>query len=140
MHYGFVLPNSPNIDDDIRLDHLIIPKLEARIRTQLQDVGFLGAYALLPATNELCFKTQVAVRAVLLTCNEWEYFAESGEDLSGDTTPAVNEWVKDLLRMYRSEAVAKLKQVDQLEDSTPKDLLRLRWTQIVDGINAFMDT
>lgn len=141
MHYGFVVshesPGSHSIDDDIRLDHLILPKIPENIRTQLQDVGFLGGYALLPASNELCFKTQVAVRAVLLTCNEWEHYLGSGEDLTVDYTEQVDEWVKNLLVGYRETAEEKLRAVEKLENETMRSVLTLRWRQIVDAIDRF---
>lgn len=133
VHYGFICSHTsdgPSPDDDIRLDHLIIPKLSVAVRDQLQDVGFLGAYALLPATNELCFKTQVAVRAALLTCNEWEYFVACGEDLSVDYTSEVNEFVKSLLAEYRKTAI---------EYSGAPGMLGLRWTQIVEAIDQWIE-
>ena len=140
VHYGFICSHTlegPSIDDDIRLDHLILPKLNPDIQSQLQDVGFLGAYALLPANNELCFKTQVAVRAAILTCNEWEYFVTNGEDLSVDYTTAVNDFVKKLLVEYRGLALGKISELRGLGNSTAKGTLSLRWTQIIDAIDAF---
>lgn len=146
VHYGFVCASSadqPNIDDDIRLDHLLLPKLSESVRNQLRDVGFLGAYALLPASNELCFKTQVAVRAVLLTCNEWEYFVANGEDLGDDQTPAVRSFMEPLLSAYHTTAVDKLKLLaspDMHEDykEVQVALLETRWMQIRDAIDAFL--
>lgn len=84
----------PSPDDDVRLDHLIIPRLSESIQQHLQDLGFLGAYALIPATNELCFRAQVAIRAALLTCTEWEFFATNGEDLASDQTDAVKNFLR----------------------------------------------
>ena len=132
VHYGFICPHTPHgpSDDDIRLDHLIIPKLSIEVQNQLQDVGFLGAYALLPAKNELCFKTQVAVRAAVLTCNEWEFFVACGEDLTVDRTPEVNAFVKPLLAEYRKEAARYC---------DAHGMLGLRWTQILDAIDAFSE-
>lgn len=133
MHYGFICsnePNGPSPDDDIRLDHLLIPKLSQSVRDQLQDVGFLGAYALLPASNELCFKTQVAMRAALLTCNEWEYFVACGEDLSTDYTREVNQLVRSFLSDYRKAAAGHC---------NAPGMLGLRWRQIVDAIDAFTE-
>lgn len=85
----------------------------------------------MPAKNELCFKTQVAVRAMLLTCNEWEYFVASGEDLSVDYSGDVDEYVEVLLRGYRMQA---------LEGSKVTGMTGLRWRQIVDAIDAFLET
>lgn len=129
-----------SVDDDIRLDHIILPKTPENIRTQLQDVGFLGGYALLPASNELCFKTQVAVRAVLQTCNEWEHFLSSGEDLTVDHTQMVDDWVKALLPEYRATADEKIAAAEKLENETAMSILTLRWRQIVDAIDRFTAT
>lgn len=143
VHYGFVCSHEPDghsVDDDIRLDHLVLPKLPDSIRSQLQDVGFLGGYALLPATNELCFKTQVTVRALLLTCNEWEHFLSSGEDLTIDRTEEVDSWVKQLLAEYRQTAEEKMDAVRKLENDTARSILTLRWRQIIDAIDRFAST
>lgn len=140
VHYGFINSSShskPSADDDIRLDHLILPKLSPEIQRQLQDVGFLGAYSLVPATNELCFKTQVAVRAALLTCNEWEHFMSSGDDLGLDHTQQVNDFVKVLLSQYRSDAVQRLQDTSKLEESTARSILSQRWQQIIDAVDKF---
>ena len=140
VHYGFIGSHTPDIssvDDGIRLDHLIVPTLEADVRGQLQDVGFLGGYALLPMTSELCFKTQVAVRAALLSCNEWEYFAANGEDLSVDHTAAVKTYVCWLLAEYRKDATEKLQDVEASGSGVAQTILKQRWTQIVDAIDAF---
>ncbi|KAK3674363.1 hypothetical protein LTR78_005832 [Recurvomyces mirabilis] len=146
VHYGFVLPsnpNTPNIDDDIRLDHILLPALTETVSSQLQDTGFLGGYALLPASNELCFKTQVAVRAMLLTCNEWEYFVSSGEDLARDETAAVLRFMRPLLVKYRDDARQKLEILggnDVASGGLENEvgILRTRWKQIVDGLDVFL--
>lgn len=143
VHYGFVcsyLPGEANTDDDIRLDHLLLPKMTETVRDQLQDVGFLGGYALLPGTNELCFKTQVAARASLLTCNEWEYFIANGEDLASDQTAAVKARVGPLLREYRRQAVERLEELDGVAvHELAKGLIAMRWEQIKRAIDTFLD-
>lgn len=98
----------------------------------------MGAYALIPSTNELCFKTQVAIRATILTSNEWEHFATNGEDLSVDHTPEVNRIVKGLLLEYCVEALQKVQEIETWPAGLPADLVRARWAQIVDAINAFI--
>ncbi|WPH01815.1 Hypothetical protein R9X50_00466900 [Acrodontium crateriforme] len=148
VHYGFVSSAEPGTppskDDDIRLDHLILPKLDTNTRDQLQDLGFLGGYALLPATNELCFKTQVAVRAALLTCNEWEYFAGNGEDLTGDKADAVREYLIPLLREYSTDCVKKTEEIGKLRHKVDDlqrgslDMLQTRWNQISDALEIFI--
>lgn len=113
VHYGFVpiTPiGDPSPDDDVRLDHLIITRLSEDIQQHLQDLGFLGAYALIPATNELCFRAQVAVRAALLTCTEWEFFATNGEDLASDQSHAVKNFLRAQMKgtqIFGSNSLAK---------------------------------
>ena len=130
--YGVASP-----DDDIRLDHILLPKLEERVKAQLQDVGFLGAYALLPQSNELCFKTQVAVRARLLTANEWEYFMTNGEDMSSDQSVAVKAFMVPLMRTYYDECVVRIGSLGG--ESTAAGLMKTRWTQIQRAVDAYIN-
>lgn len=144
VHYGFVNSSEPGqpTDDDIRLDHIVLPDMPETTREALQDVGFLGGYALLPGTNELCFKTEVAVRAILLTANEWEYFIANGEDLSGDQSGKAREWLIPRMQVYRKTAVSRLEELDELEVRSGEQealrLLKVRWRQIRDAVDAFL--
>jgi len=146
VHYGFVCatnPDMPNQDDDIRLDQILLPSSSDSVRSQLQDVGFLGGYALLPATNELCFKTQVAVRAMLLSSNEWEYFVANGEDLAEDHTADVQNYVARLLREYRDDVcdmIAKVRICDAPGEVNEIALLETRWRQILEAVDAYLLT
>lgn len=168
MHYGFIC-SSPSQhaspDDEIRLDQVILPDLPEATKSQLQDVGFLGAYALLPSSYpckhpgeadecaencrqpwEICFKTQVAVRAVLLTANEWEYFVTNGEDLSGDKSDAVDQWLKPRLEVLRSLAKSKQEVLEKLaktmseENRTAVEMLKGRWSQIEVHVGQYLHT
>lgn len=175
VHYGFICASPvqhSSADDEIRLDHVIIPHLSDETKSQLQDVGFLGGYALLPIEYpcynkspdddgdkpckdhcrqpwELCFKTQVAVRAVLLTANEWEYFVTNGEDLSGDQSAAVNKWLKPHLQGLRTEALKKqadLQELRETEKALSEDravainMLEERWSQISGHLETFLSS
>jgi hypothetical protein len=125
----------------------------------------LGAYALLPSSYncnhsktpktcatkcrqpwEICFKTQVAVRAVLLTANEWEYFVTNGEDLSGDKSAAVNEWLRPHLQGLRSEAAKKIQALESLGGDISRDhglavsMMKERWTQIDVHLGNFLES
>lgn len=143
MHYGFICssPQSgPSPDDEIRLDHLIIPSLDSSIRDQLQDVGFLGGYSLSPSTNEICFKTEVAVRATLLTSNEWEYFVSNGEDLGEDQSQEVARFLKALLVPYREEVLLKLEELEAMQNAqaAAQELLKGRWDQILNATDGYL--
>ncbi|KAK3696763.1 hypothetical protein LTR37_017787 [Vermiconidia calcicola] len=146
VHYGFICSSkdgTPSPDDEIRLDQLIIPILGADIQNQLQDVGYLGGYALSPASNEICFKTEVAVRATLLTSNEWEYFIASGEDLSVDKSAEVKRYLETLFAehcKHVKETMEKLRGLDEYSGSAPHTTLLLRWTQVLEGLETFINT
>jgi hypothetical protein len=174
VHYGFICASTmqhASPDDEVRLDHVIIPHLSEETKSQLQDVGFLGGYALLPTEYpcdrklkvedirkeipckdhcrqpwELCFKTQVAVRAVLLTANEWEYFVTNGEDLSGDQSAAVNKWLQPHLQGMAAEALKKHVELQKLLDGDEPlsedravgvRMLYDRWKQIDTHLGMF---
>ena len=142
VHYGFICSytkEKPNPDDDIRLDHVILPLLSERVRACLQDVGFLGGYALLPATNELCFKTQVAIRATFLTANEWEYFMQNGEDLTSEHTLEVEKMVQDMCMPYVDEVQLMIEVLRKAKQTPKHSLLHERWSQISDAFSHFGD-
>jgi len=167
VHYGFICASPQqhaSADDEIRLDHVILPHFSEATKSQLQDVGFLGAYALLPSAYscphikapktcttkcrqpwDICFKTQVAVRAVLLTANEWEYFVTNGEDLSGDKSAAVNAWLRSHLQGLRAEAGQKIQALEALDGDVSRDhglavsMMRERWSQIDVHVGNFLE-
>lgn len=155
VHYGFVNSSTPGqpSDDDIRLDHIILPALSSNTRSALQDVGMLGSYALLPPCSqrdrdeaELCFKTQVAVRAELLTANEWEYFMLNGEDMTSDQSERVREWLRPKAERYREQSLEKLSELEELEKKVAEGSadvsaifwLKTRWLQIADALEAWL--
>lgn len=113
-----------------------------KTKEALQDVGFLGSYALLPSTNELCFKTQVAVRSMISTANEWEYYIANGEDLGADQSRKVEEWIRPKLRAFRDVAREKIEELDNLfveeDEAEALRLLKGRWWQIVHAVDAYL--
>ena len=153
VHYGFMLsPDSsgPSPDDEIRLDDILLAHLDENTQVQLQDMGYLGGYSLIPSTNEICFKTQVAVRAQLLTSNEWEYFVSSGEDLGEDKSDEVAAWLKPHFEGYRKTAEYERNLMQKRYDTytgheggkgnpvRATSLLVERWSQIIDALTAFI--
>ena len=140
VHYGFICSygsSDVNLDDDVRLDHIILPALSKEVRSRLQDVGFLGGYALLPASNELCFKTQVAIRATFLTANEWEYFVQNGEDLGEDATFEVEKRVHALCGAYMEQKRQATEALSNLEQKPIVASLLERWAQIDSALTIF---
>lgn len=139
---GFIL-EPVNPDDEVRLDHVIIPRLSEAQQDVLRDVGYLGGYSLDPNTDEICFKTHVAIRSVLLTANEWEHYMGSGEDLALDQEREVRAWLNPALKSYVDEADTAVDELDTaMEDAegtfkAKLDLLRRRWTQISEALARF---
>jgi hypothetical protein len=142
---GFILPQTSLHDDEVRLDHVILPRLTEGQQNALKDVGFLGGYALLPGSGELCFKTQVAVRSVLLTANEWEHFMGSGEDLADDKESDVYAWLTPSLESYVQEANEAIGALKSLSAASTGDvanklkLLQARWEQIRAALMDFLE-
>ncbi|KAM3421977.1 hypothetical protein BST61_g2354 [Cercospora zeina] len=151
VHYGFVNssePGSPS-DDDVRLDHILDSHLSPNTKSQLQDVGYSGSYTLFPASShrvqpEICFRTQVAVRAELLTANEWEYFMLNGEDMTSDQSVKIKLWLRPLLEGYRDDASGKLVELSKLKpeegsaEAGAVFWLKTRWDQIEHALDAFL--
>lgn len=79
---------------------------------------------------------------MLLTSNEWEYYALNGEDLSEDRTRDVEAWVgREVLGKLREEARARLEElggVERLGWEVAVMLLTVRWRQIVDAMDVFL--
>ncbi|KAF2150382.1 SET domain-containing protein [Myriangium duriaei CBS 260.36] len=143
-HYGFTMPGSQ--DDSISLDEIILAGKHAHKeqRHTLESVGYLGNYSLTPSTNEICFRTQVALRTRLLTSNEWEYYMGSGDDIANDKSEEVKE---SLCRMIRghienmTDMTTKLKQVRDEGKGHTQVLSSIleRWRQIQDALQKYID-
>ncbi|KAK5000169.1 hypothetical protein LTR66_000942 [Elasticomyces elasticus] len=150
IHYGFVLPLSPapTRDDEVRLDHLILPRLTTDQRSTLEERGFLGGYAIIPAANEICFKTQVALRILLFPKDVWEHFISYGEDPAGtNTSTKADAFLLPLLVGYEESAQEKLRELTRLErdptyagHGTAFGLIRVRWEQIISVLDAIRPT
>lgn len=103
----------------------------------MRDTGYLGNYALIPSDGTVCFKTQVAVRAQLLSANEWEYFILNGEDMGADRSEEVAKWLEPLLNDFEKEARSKIAGMEQWDgQEVAVGLIRERWLQIVEGLAA----
>ncbi|KAK5164335.1 uncharacterized protein LTR77_010031 [Saxophila tyrrhenica] len=144
VHYGFIHwpsdETTPSPDDSISLDDAIMPKFSTDTREQLEHVGYCGGYMLTPTTNEICFRTEVAVRATLLTANEWEYFLGSGEDLAEDQSARVHDWVMEHLKEWRATCLGKMSELEK-RPGTPKPVLEVtcrRWAQISEAVDRFV--
>lgn len=142
IHYGFVPTTCPDPDDSIPLDPYLLPHIPETTKTQLQDTGYLAHYHLTPAENfSLCHRTEVAVRGVLLACNEWEYFVGSGEDLGEDATGRVRAWLAPVLREGARDAGVKAREVGESDvgDVVARGLVTERWGQICRALGGWVE-
>ncbi|KAG7290819.1 hypothetical protein NEMBOFW57_000823 [Staphylotrichum longicolle] len=107
--YGFVM--AENRWDKVCLDDVILPKLGAAQRAQLEEKGLLGPF-LLDAESLGCNKTQAALRLLCCTREQWQEFS--------------------LLDEYLVLAGKTLESIGLLQDGrdVQRELLRQRWEQI----------
>ncbi|KAK8204772.1 hypothetical protein IWZ00DRAFT_85305 [Phyllosticta capitalensis] len=131
VEYGFVLDS--NQWDDVRLDPVILPRLNAAQTTLLRDNGFLGDYAL--TRDECCHRTQVALRALLLPKGRVEGFLrglESGEKEQGQVDELLNECVEEYLNIV-GEMEEKARRLD---DGDRKNVILKRWRRVREVLEA----
>lgn len=142
-HYGFVLDSSP--DDSVSLDEMLLPALSCSQKNDLESVGYLGNYLLAPSTNEICFRTQVALRVLCsLTSNEWEFFMGSGDDIAEDKSGEVERRLRGLMEAFmpvlrrRSESLEEMKaKATTAADKSVLGLVIDRWKQIGDALSVY---
>ncbi|KAK7537217.1 uncharacterized protein J3D65DRAFT_553925 [Phyllosticta citribraziliensis] len=134
VEYGFVL--AANKWDDVRLDPVILPKLNTAQTELLRTNGFLGDYAVTP--DECCHRTQVAVRALLLSKGRAEGFLmglDSGEKEQEQVDAFLVECAEEYLKMMAE----KEQKVERLDEGERKSALQRRWTQVrqvLEGLRA----
>lgn len=119
------------------------------MQQQLLDLGYLAPYALVPCVLEdkttqgwePCFKTQVAIRATFQSCNEWEFYAENGQDLSGDSSGEVVARLNEPLRRLLLECETALACCNAAEVNAgeAERMLSPRWGQIKAVIEWYLD-
>ncbi|PSK34895.1 hypothetical protein B9Z65_1478 [Elsinoe australis] len=117
VHYGFTVPDSS--DDSISLDAIIMPHLTRSQKQDLEAVGYLGNYSLTPDTNELCFRTQVALRARCLTSNEWEFFMNSGDDIATDQDADVRRDLAVFIQQAATTRATNEKALQEVKNNLP---------------------
>jgi hypothetical protein len=143
LHYGFLpAATPPSPDDSVMLDSVILPKFSSTTRDALKDAGYLGSYAFLPASQDICFRTQVAVRAALGA--DWNHYLAMGEDEGKDRDEDVRVWLRPVVKGYVESAREKVKDMDERLSEQDEEqimthlrLIRERWSQIekaLDGV------
>jgi hypothetical protein len=126
--YGFVMAR--NRWDKVCLDDVVLPRLDAAQRAQLEERGLLGPF-LLDAETLGCRNTQAALRLLCCTQEQWWEFVGEGD--AGDGSQAsVDKLLRSLLDEYLMLAGKTLEKIGRLRrgQAIQRDLLRQRWKQI----------
>jgi len=140
--YGFILSEEGggNQWDEVPLDAYILPLLFAKQKESLEERGFLGKYVL--DRNDVCYRTQVALRILVLPVRKWERFVDGMEDGEREQG-AVNKVLGKVLKGFQLEAKIKIEEVEGLGEDVgmkcQKYMLRSRWVQIERLIQTAVD-
>ncbi|KAK7985098.1 hypothetical protein PG988_002720 [Apiospora saccharicola] len=94
-----------NCWDEVGLDDVLLPRLSDSAKDKLSEVGFLGGYVLDAGT--VCYRTQVALRALCCLEEEWRRFIEDGEDGDAARQGDVDRVFAGLLEEYRTQTIRK---------------------------------
>lgn len=127
VEYGFVMAR--NSWDETLLDEVLLERLDAEQKEQLDDAGFLGRYVLDRET--VCHRTQVALRVLCCTAGEWMRFVNGSDD--GEASQGhVDELLLELLKEYAVKVDSTIERVRRVEvgERLQREILRERWQQI----------
>ncbi|KAI1411375.1 SET domain-containing protein [Hypoxylon sp. FL1857] len=133
VEYGFVMDG--NRWDEFLLDDVLLPRLSARQKERLEEVGFLGKYVLDRET--VCYRTQVAARLLCCGAREWKRFVD-GIDDGERSQQGVDQLILDLLREQKQNAEKTISEVEALTagDQQQREVLIKRWRQIQELVDA----
>lgn len=129
LEYGFIPDENPS--DDVHIDDVILPKLSASQKADLEKRDLLGKYPLGEATDEFR-RTQAVVRLLCCTTKELKRFLND-EEKGHHVRSRVDEYLVKLLDGFLRDVVAKrLQEVGALEVGLEdqRALLAKRWMQI----------
>ncbi|KAF2146260.1 uncharacterized protein K452DRAFT_263947 [Aplosporella prunicola CBS 121167] len=125
VEYGFILAS--NKWDETKLDHIILPQLSKTQKTGLEETGFLGNYTI--DSTQTCYRTQAALRSIILPERNWRQFVEGWSDGEKDQKE-VYKYCVQLLEQYERDIAKVQKTVEELQEGYRKDTLKRRWEQI----------
>ncbi|KAI2472339.1 SET domain-containing protein [Annulohypoxylon bovei var. microspora] len=133
VEYGFVMDD--NRWDEVLLDDVLLPRLSARQKERLEEVGFLGKYVLDRET--VCHRTQVAVRLLCCGVREWKRFVD-GIDDGERSQRGADQVLLDLLQEQDQIAEKIILEIKALTvgDQQQREVLVKRWRQIQDLVEA----
>ncbi|KAK3685221.1 hypothetical protein B0T22DRAFT_409442 [Podospora appendiculata] len=127
--YGFVMAR--NRWDAVCLDDVLLPRLSARQKKELEDGGFLGGY-LLTAEGGACARTRVALRLLARAGTRSRKSSGAGDEEDMDWK-GTDIWLirvlEDLAEVARKTMVT-IADLEQVGLASQRELLALRWGQI----------
>ncbi|KAI5846303.1 hypothetical protein DFP73DRAFT_630765 [Morchella snyderi] len=146
--YGFLLPTPSNKWDEVSVDSLLLPALNASQRSVLEAEGFLGGYVFDRST--FCFRTQAAVRMMLIKDPEhprsrarverWKRFLVGEEDGEREREE-VERWLVGVLRKLRGRGRVAWGRAEDVAGEGVARLVKERWEQVlamVESVGAEM--
>ncbi|KAF2761273.1 SET domain-containing protein [Pseudovirgaria hyperparasitica] len=126
--YGFI----PDVNkwDSVCLDDMILPLLNEEQKKALVTREYYGKYTI-TATTLGCWRTQVALRLICCTKQNWEEFVRGVHD-GGLSQSKVDELLVSLLRDYQVTVDESLKQCTNLVEDQHgrREVLVRRWQQL----------
>jgi hypothetical protein len=132
VEYGFILPAGVNRWDETTLDAHLCPRFSTAERTKLEEAGFWAGYKL-DADTPVCYRTQVALRALFLNDRQWKQVVSGirSEDMDRETA---DKELLTVLKSYEKEVRSKLKEIDMSKagEEHMREILRSRWLQVKD--------
>lgn len=126
--FGFLLRN--NAHDQVYLDQLLLPKLDAERRGFLEQRKRLGAFLLKPSSRP-CPRTVIALCLVCAPATDWKDIVD-GKKSSKSTLTAANKLLQGILEAFLVEITAHRRKVTALDNASDvcRTLLAERWDQI----------
>ncbi|KAK0661515.1 Ribosomal lysine N-methyltransferase 2 [Lasiodiplodia hormozganensis] len=131
IEYGFILDS--NKWDETKLDDVILSKLYQDKKDALDECGFLGNYTI--DSSQICHRTQVALRALVLPGKTWRRFADGFDDGERERE-SVDERLIKILKQYEREIDTVDDDIQKLPASDRRNTLEKRWDQIRDIVEG----
>ncbi|KAI1398597.1 SET domain-containing protein [Hypoxylon fuscum] len=135
VEYGFVMDE--NKWDEVLLDEVLLPKLDAKQKEKLEEVGYLGKYVL--EREGVCHRTQVAMRLLCCGAREWKKFVDGAD--GERSQKMVDEAIYSLTGDMQRHADLQIAGITDLRDvdKEQKETLIRRWEQIKDVVLSYQE-
>jgi hypothetical protein len=82
--------------------------------------------------EDVCHRTQVAVRVATLPLKQWQKYVSHGEEGNEMYTAKIDAMLLKVINKYGQLAYDALKRLKSVGNCDEKDTLRKRWKQILD--------